>query len=642
MNIDVTDSISLTSGGQISSDNNGAGDGGEIAISSNNLSISDRAFITTTTFGSGQGGNIILNIADSINITGIGFAEFQQAFQANSLNGSLIPGTRGTGIFIGTAADGIAGNLEINANNLNLNEGGIIFSPIFTNGIGGDIVVNATDINISASALQIGAGVDSTGIARAGNIFINAEQLVILDGGTIVNATFGAATGGDISINAIESIQLQNTPDDSRLFTGIYANTSIGNGVGGDVTLQTNNLLIDDAFISSTTGGFINDDANLAFSGGGDGGNIEIMVGETIEILGIPEDPRFASGINSSSFTSGAAGEIEVFTNNLIIRDGSEIAATSIGSGDGGSININATGSVELFGTTTVNNMQRGGLIATSGRAAFPDAIASGDSGNIMLDAGSLTIEDGASIDVQSLGTGTAGSLDIQIENDIRLNREGSISAATNSNTGGDINIAANNLFALGNSKITAQANGNADGGNINIQGRNLVLLEASQLTADANMGMGGSIDINAKGLFVCQECIISASSRLGVDGVVEINTLEPEPDFGIVEVPIKLTQPEETVAQACSSSSGSNSELTIVGRGGLPTSPTETLSGKSIISFGIPQQNSQIVEQQRKSATILPSPARSWYRNQQGEIILTAQSFANTPQFNSPNCHAR
>ena len=642
INLEVMDSVALTSGSQISSDNNGTGDGGEIAIAANSLEISDRSFITTTTFGSGKGGNVTLNILDAIDIRGIGFAEFQQTFQANSLDGSLVPGTRGTGIFIGTAANGRGGNLEINSNSLNLSDGGIIFSPIFTAGKGGDITINAPDIDIDASALQIAAGVDSTDVATGGNIFLETERLTISNGGTVVNGTFGEATGGDIDIQAIESISLQNSPTGARLFTGIYANTSIGNGQGGNLTLTTENLAIDDAFISSSTGGFINDDEGLAFSGGGNGGNIDVRVADTIKIIGIPTDPRFASGINSSSFTNGSAGNIRLSANRLLIRDGSEIAATAIDAGAGGDIEINVTDSLELFGTTTVNNMQRGGIVATSGNSAFPQFTPSGVSGDININAGELTIRDGASIDVQSLGTGKAGRLKIDVGNDILLDREGAVSAATNSNTGGNIDILANNIFARGNSTITARANGDADGGNINIQGRNLVLLEASQLTAEANMGMGGNIDISAKGLFVCQECIISASSRLGVDGVVEIDTLEPEATFGIVEVPIKLTQPEEAVAQACSNSPRTNqNHLTITGRGGLPNSPTEALSGKSIVSFDIPQENvSTPIES--KSASKLPAPARNWYQNSKGEIILTSQPANASPRFNSPDCHVR
>lgn len=647
INLEIEDSLTLTSGGQISSDNFGTGDGGNITIAANDLSISDRSFITTTTFGSGKGGDITLDIAESINLTGIGFEQFQQTFQAAALDGSLKPGTRGTGIFIGTAADGMGGNLKIDTNFLSLMDGGIIFSPIFSNGIGGDIEVNATDIEIVGSALQIGAGVDSNDSASAGNILIDTQGLMIRDGGTIVNATFGDGTGGNIDINATEFVDLKNTPDGSLLFTGIYANTSIGRGTGGDIHLKTGNLFINDAFVTNNTGGFIRD--GLVFDGGGNGGNISVEVADTIEITGIPTDPRFGSGIFTSSFTSGAAGNIDISTNKLLIRDGSGIETTAVGSGAGGDLTISATDSIQLFGTTNINDMKRGGLLATSGSTAFPEQQADGTSGNITISTGNLIVQNGASIDVQSLGTGSAGNLDINVENSILLDSMGVISAATNSNTGGNIDIVADNIFSRGNSTITATASNNANGGNITIQTNNLVALESSKLTADANIGQGGNININTQGLFLCESCRISASSQLGVDGIITINTLDPNPNLEIVDIPIKLTQPEDTVALACSVEQKPNaSKLTISGRGGLPPRPNETLTSESIVSLGVPNNQAQTtrnknVESNSQLNPQLPNPARNWYVNSQGIVVLTASSaVADSPQFNSPNCDVR
>lgn len=641
--LEVADSLSLNSGGQIVSDNSGVGDGGKIKISTNFLNISDRSFITTTTFGSGKGGDITLNVAESLNITGTGFEEFQQTFQASALDGTLQPGTRGTGIFIGTALNGTSGNLKIDTNSLSLTEGGIIFSPIFTNGTGGDLEIKAHDVEIVGSALQISPGVDSTNSATAGNISIDTDNLMLRDGATVINATFGDASGGNIAINASKFVSLKDTPEGSLLFTGIYSATSIGTGKGGNINLKSENLAIDDAFISSNTGGFIR--GGLNFGGGGDGGNIAVEVLDTIEIKGLLSDPRFASGISSSSFTSGAAGNIEILTSNLLVRNGSEIAATAIGSGDGGDLTIKATDGIELTGTTTVNNMKRGGLVAASGRMTFPEQEASGTSGDIKISSDNLTVQDGASIDVQSIGTGNAGNLNIEVDDSILLNREGTISAATNSNTGGNINIIAKNIFGLDNSTITATARNNADGGNIDLQADNLALLQASQLTADANMGRGGQININTQGLFICGECRVSASSQLGVDGVVNINTLDPNPNLEIIDIPIQLTQPEETVALACSGTSSPHaSKLTISGRGGLPSRPNEPLISESLVSFGVTRQHNQTTEEKKVDRQVaLPPPARNWYTNAQGVVVLTAQSTAANPlQYHSPNCHVR
>ena len=630
--LDAAESVDLTDGGVIISDNFGAEDGGEITLTANSLNISDRSFISTTSFGSGKGGDISLNIAEAISIEGTGYEQFQQDFQISALDGSLVPGTRGTGIFIGTATDGRSGNLKLDTGSLSLRAGAIISNPIFTNGTGGNIAINADDFEVSGSAVQITAGVDSTSAAAAGNITIATDRLNLRDGGTIVNATFGDAAGGTIDIDATEAISLVNTPDNSLIFTGIYANTSIGTGDSGGINLTTDSLYIDDSLITSNSGAFIRD-SSLGFSGGGAGGDIAIEAAEKIEISGISvEDSRFVNGISSGSYFMGNAGNITISTGKLSLRDGTEIAAITTGSGDGGNLTIDAE-SIDLVGITT-NNIGRGGLLAASGRNAFNPQQASGSSGDIKITTENLAIQNAARVDVQSLGTGDAGNLSIISGDSILLNNRGTISAAANSGNGGNINLIADTIFWRNRSTTTATASNDANGGNINIEANYLVALEASRLTADADTGRGGNINVNIEGLFVCQECQVSVSSQLGVDGIVNFTTLVPNPDLEVVDIPIQLTQPEEAVALACSATNEvSASRLTINGRGGVPPRPSEALNSSSIISFGASKAN-------EADRARLPAPARNWYVNEQGATILTAHA-TGTPKLNSPDCHA-
>ena len=632
--LDVADTLVLKNQGQIVSDNLGTGDGGQIAIAANTLNISDRAFISTTAFNSGSGGDITLNITEAIQITGTGFQEFQQIFQLSTLDGSLKPETKGTGIFMGTAADGKSGMLKLDTSSLSLKEGAIISSPIFTDGIGGNIEIVTDNLEAIGSGIQITTGVNSTSSAAAGDIIIETDRLSLRDSGTIVNVTTGDAAGGKININATEAVSLADTPDGSLIFTGIYASTSIGNGKSGGISLTTNNLYIDDGLISSNSGVFIRN-GSLGFGGGGDGGDISIEVADTIEIMGVSSNPGFVSGISSGSYFTGAAGNVEITTGKLAIRDGTEIAAITTGSGDGGNLTINAE-SIELIGITSVNGINRGGLLAASGRGAFGQPPGSGSAGNIEITAGNLSILNGASVDVQSLGTGSAGDLNIEAVDSIFLDDRGSISAGTNSGTGGNINLIADNIFWLGRSTTTATARGNADGGNINLQANNLVLLEGSRLTADARIGRGGNIDIETRGLFICAECQVSASSQLGIDGIVNITALDPNPDLEVVDVPIQLTQPEEAVVLGCSATAKDNtSSLTIGGRGGLSPRPSDILNSKAIAEFPTTPASSETASDRVQ----LPPPARSWYVNRQGAVVLSARPNASRPQFN-PDCH--
>ncbi len=898
IDLQIRDSLQLQSSSQIASDNYGAGAGGNVNIDVDTLSIGGRSFISSTTFGTGKGGDINIDARD-VTIVGTGFAEFQQTFQLDAFTGKLQPNIRGTGIFTGTATKGIAGNLTINTDSLSLSEGAIIFNPMFTAGKGGDINITATDIKLNASALQAGAGLTSIASASVGDINLETERLEIRDGGTITNITFGDAAGGDINITAFDSIELKDSPIESIILTGIYTNTSVGIGTGGDVEIETVKLKLEDAVIASNTGGLLPDGSIISV--GGSGGNINIQADESIESGGIPANPIFTSGIGTTTYSASDAGNMTISTGKLIIRDGADFATATLGKGDGGQLTINATDSVELIGTTDIEGINRGGLFAASGRLEFPNLEPTGASGDIKITTPDLIVREGATINVQSLGIGDAGNLEIaadsillasqgnlsadtrsgaggniqiktntleinrglidasvfgtgtggnieidaqdaikitgsgfdslldifsdlrflapessfnvnpegtiqgiiaitvgdgkagqieintpnlqldrgafigtatlgegaagsmqiaasdllrvdnsivtastiftgqggnieidtgslevlaggqviastlgsgdggnltikatdsivvegtladnlssannqtgtetlslDTENDsnsatttprqlnitsnsaisvgstgtgnagtlnltadtIALDRQGVISAATQSGVGGNIDLQTDALLARRQSQVSAKAEGNGDGGNINIRGLNdnniIVLLEQSDIIANAFQGAGGNIQIETQALFTCPECTITASSQLGVDGQVTLDILQPNTILEAVDLPQQLSETESGVALACGARQTPNSsELTITGRGGLPPRPQEPLSSESLVSFAPTAEPTTQSSSTSERNSTLPPPARSWYLNPQGEVVLAASNAQAMP----------
>lgn len=153
---------------------------------------------------------------------------------------------------------------------------------------------------------------------------------------------------------------------------------------------------------------------------------------------------------------------------------------------------------------------------------------------------------------------------------------------------------------------------------------------------------VGGNISINTRGLFACPECQISASSALGVAGEITIITPEAESNFEIVDIPQEVAQPEQVVAQACRATARqARSEFTITGRGGLPPRPSEALSSGALVSFE-PAVPSAATEVNRTAQ--LPEPARGWYVNSQGVLVLASQAPSASPYSSglpSSNCHA-
>ncbi|MEO0834636.1 MAG: filamentous hemagglutinin N-terminal domain-containing protein [Cyanobacteria bacterium J06642_3] len=455
-----------------------SGKGGKIEIATGKLTIDPNSFIGSTTFGAGSAGNINVT-ASEIAITGTGFLDFQQRYQSNAFNGTIQAGDRDTGIFAGTATTGEAANINIESDSLSLTEGAIIFNPVFTAGIGGDIDITTSDTVIQASAVQIGGGLASTADAFVGDLNIATERLEVSDGANIINLTFGEVAGGDINIIAEDSIDLRNSPPNSIVSTGILTNSTIGSGVGGDISIQANTITIDNAGILSNSGALLPPDGRL-IPFGGEGGNVSIQADESIEASGVlvsPINPELVigAGVGTSTFSASDGGDLTISTGRLIIRDGASFASATFGTGDGGELTINATESVELIGNLAngmTNGMSQIGLLANSSNLEIANGI-SGNSGNISITAPELVVREGATVDVQSFGTGKAGSLEIVADN-ILLENSGALSASTISGEGGDIEITANTL-KLNRGFINASVFGSGTGSNIEIKAKDTV-----------------------------------------------------------------------------------------------------------------------------------------------------------------------
>ncbi|MGL5834468.1 MAG: filamentous hemagglutinin N-terminal domain-containing protein, partial [Waterburya sp.] len=338
----------------------------------------------------------------------------------------------------------------------------------------------------------------------------------------------------------------------------------------------------------------------------------------------------------NNTLFQGAGGDINVDTERLEILRGGQITASTLGKGNGGNVIIDAQESVTIAGNqgaTFVSNISVG---------ARPFPTITGNGGNLTINTPQLLIDDLGIIAIDSTGSGNAGGLEVNA-NSIMIDRQGTISADTQSGRGGNILLQADNLIWQRASSTTATARETGNGGNILLQADNVFVLDDSYVTADAFKGRGGNIQINTQGLFICESCQVSASSALGLDGVVDIETLEPttlnSPD--ILQQP---TQNQEEVAVACPSESGTNtSQLTITGRGGLPHRPQELLNGRSLIEFLSPTAVTPSVVPTPMKQTILPAPAHSWYRQKNGQVVLTAQAQVASQQnslVNSVDCH--
>jgi filamentous hemagglutinin family protein len=605
-----------------------ASDGGNLTIDTGKLLVRDGANFASSTFNGGDGGQLTINAADSVELIGITTDTGITLGGLFASSGSIRPELEVTGA---------SGNISINTPNLTVRDSAII-------DVQNDSVGDAGSINLVSDSVLLaneGALSAATQDGAGGNIQIDTKVLQ-LNRGLINASVLGQGTGGNIEINAQDSVQitgtsyeqLQSTIFDSNLFSpeflaslsidqineGILA-AAVDGGDAGIIEIQTANLELKQGGLIAT-----------ATAGSGAAGSILLNTSESLVV-----DSSF---ISNNSLFSGAGGDIAIDTSRLEILQGGQITASTLGRGNGGSVTIDASESVTVAGrAANAESLASGAetLASNISVGAQPLPTITGNGGDLTINTPQLKIDDRATISIGSTGSGNAGSLEVNADS-IMLDRQGGISADTQSGGGGNIILNADHLIWRGESFTTATSRGTGNGGNITLNSNNLLVLEDSRITANAFMGMGGNIQVDTQGLFICQTCQVTASSELGLDGLVDIETLEPT-TLSSLEIPQQPTQPQQEVAVACPSEPRKNiSQLTITGRGGLPNRPQELLNARSLIEFPPVAATKTPIKQ-----ATLPPPARGWYRQPNGEVMLTAQNMVGSPHnspINTVNCH--
>ena len=646
--------------------------GGEIQIQGRQVNLTGDSAITSSTLGSGIGGDIFIVASDSITIE-----------QQSGLFAEVRPNATGQG-----------GTITIETGRLTLTNGAQISTTTLSLGRAGNIDIKATEsieligetpLRTGPSGLFARVEVGATG--DGGNINLETNRLTIRDGAQISTDTFGFGNAGDLFVNA-SGVEVVGSTADGRFASGLYAQVGEkGTGNGGNLTINTNQLIVSEGAQIGTTArntglaGILTINANNSvilsgtapvsepqedqrsgifvsaeppFDSKGnlildEAGNPSITTADAGElIINTPElIVENGARISADNFGTGGGSNVNLNVNRLIIRDGGQIGAGSLVEenainnerGSGGTLTVNASESVEITGTGNIGSTVENSRL-------FTLAEGTGNAGNISLFTPNLTVANSGEVNVSATGTGEAGNLTVEA-NSIRLNN-GSLRAETRLGNQGNITINSPDIQLRRGSQITTNSLETGTGGNITINSNQLVAIENSDISANAQAGLGGQVIINADAIFGTQfrqqqtsASDITATSELGAEfsGTVELNN-EIDPAQGLVELPQTVVDPAALIAQdACKQ--GIDSEFVITGRGGLPPSPQESLRSEepfvSLIELPpelesrrhhSPSQKSRVqrnispnLNQPISSLDIVP--ARGWIRNEKGEVIL-------------------
>ena len=222
--------------------------------------------------------------------------------------------------------------------------------------------------------------------------------------------------------------------------------------------------------------------------------------------------------------TSGNTGEIAIATNNLILTNGAEVNASTVGQGNAGLVSINAKDSIIVDGENA--NGDYSGILSA---VATP---ASGNSGGITITTGNLSISNGGEVNASTAGQGNAGAIDITASDTITVDGERSdgnpssilnaIASVASGNSEG-INITTSNLVLTNGGMVNASTVGQGNAGLINIFADNNIIIDGdtsnqitstilSIVTSEAS-GNSEGINITTSNLTLVDGGLISASS---------------------------------------------------------------------------------------------------------------------------------
>ncbi|MEH2357213.1 S-layer family protein [Nostoc sp.] len=536
-----------------------------------------------------------------------------------------------------------AGSVQIQGRQIQFTNGSLVLTRNFGNLPGGDIRLQATEAidligRTADTTIPSGVRTETVGVGASGNISVITPRLTLKMGGGLNSISVGVAPSGNIHIDAT-AIELSGFSPINPNSVSSLSTSGFGSGNTGDISVNANSLLVSNgaSLISATFGS-------------GSSGKVAIRTNHTT-VMGQSPSGLY-SNISSITFATGNAKTLTLDTAKLQILDGGAVGATTFFAGNGGDISINATESIEISGRSRSNNSSINSssiLLSPQLRQRFrlPDKLTA-NAGNVSITTPNLTVTDGGTVSVTSQGSGNGGSLKIAA-NTIRLDHQGSIQAQTESGNGGNIDLQVGKLLLLrDNSAIAATAGGNGNGGNININAPIIAGLENSDIIANAFNGNGGNINITTQGIFglkfrdqLTPESDITASSQFGVSGTVQVNTIGIDPNSGLVELPVNVTDPSQQIATGCADSQGSRFVAT--GRGGVPQNPNQVTSDvydglrlrtwSDIRDISAYRKTQEIQAQTPTSPEVLIQ-ATSWHRNAQGKIELVAdKSMAQVQQ---------
>lgn len=526
---------------------------------------------------------------------------------------------------------------------------------------GGRLVIDSSTLSSTAGQISIDTDsvhitnssevkTETTTAVNAGHIMLNAQRDIALDSDALIISSSRGASGhaGDITLQShqgnIALVQFSSVTTQSEMSSGntgsisidaphgdIRANDSYvytssqGTGQLGGIQITANNLLLQNSAsilgnnlstphvaepITITTTGRLNLTGNAIIETGtaGPAKAADLLIRSREVVL------SESSMLITSTISSGDAGRLRLFTDNLQLTDGARLSSGSLVHPVTGESPVGRGGSISIEG---LNNPGTTVHIDGGQSGIFTDTQGSAAAGDIFVEASSLILQNGGTISAKTTGTShaaTGGSITITATDQAALTDHASITASSTGTTagnagtislnagrqlglhdhafiatatesaqanGGNIEIRAIDLVRLVNkSEISTSVKGTeGSGGNIFIDPQ-MVIVQGSAVTAQAVDGAGGNMTFVTPLFLADSASVVSASSQRGPSGTVTIQSPTSNISGTVGQLTAKPSPPQVLLQNHCVAQAGTGqSTFLLTGRNNLPDEPGGWLS---------------------------------------------------------------
>ncbi|MDM8548387.1 filamentous hemagglutinin N-terminal domain-containing protein, partial [Candidatus Venteria ishoeyi] len=477
--------------------------GGVVDIQATNITLDNASLISGGTAHIGDGTDIYLNADNAIHL----------------LNGSAM-NTDSLKISEHNQITGNAGHIHLQAKDIeiknNYGPSRLFSTDSYGTGRGGDITMVAENrLDIINSYIQSATWNDKVQAGDGGDVYLQAEYLNFQQGSTLIMSSEGRGNVGRLTLKGgqIHAGGINDYGDSSLL--GTYSSAQSDSG---DILIQADELLLEDGMYLVS--------ANV---GKGNGGDISIQLSGTFTARGASAATGLATAVFSGTAPlpnqqAGQAGDIHIQAASIQLEDGALIYADSqatnpgTSSQDAGNIHLDASNirlsGVNLYGEALYGF---GSTISASSLGEY-----AGQAGDIQIQADSVEILDGASIESGSDNPSDGGNIQIQATEQIRIHGDASDITLLEPLEEQALYLANYNPETYNQSisgvyaHVTSQAANSGDSGHIKLNAPLVQINKGGQIsTANRGGGKAGHISLNVETLELDNHTLIRSNSEL-------------------------------------------------------------------------------------------------------------------------------